>query len=289
MKNITSTQPKKWRETIDPFEIKFKKLKIIEILGYPYAANDVFYLKALFENKEINCFLKYARHIEANIKNEIQNINLLNLNNIPEIIEFDDDYLYIVTKELSGNRLSTIVGDNKDLKSLSYMKAYGQMLALLHQIEGNFNNAPQRRFHELPKKEYFREIDLNTVYNWLIKNKPTHVNKCFIHGDFHYANVLWENHHISGILDFELSGIGNKEFDIAWAIILRPEQKFLKTVEECKEFIAGYRLINPCDINLVKYYQALIYSRFYKLGDNDYQEYILNWYQENLLNNKFRC
>ena len=41
--------------------------------------------------------------------------------------------------------------------------------------------------------------------------------------------ILWNNKKISAVLDWELSGIGNKEFDIAWAIINRPSQKFLKT------------------------------------------------------------
>ena len=44
-----------------------------------------------------------------------------------------------------------------------------------------------------------------------------------------YANILWAGHHISGILDFELAGYGNKEFDIAWAVFRRPGQKFLRT------------------------------------------------------------
>jgi len=35
-------QPKKWRETIDPFSIKFKKFKLEKVLGYPHARNDVF-------------------------------------------------------------------------------------------------------------------------------------------------------------------------------------------------------------------------------------------------------
>lgn len=32
----------KWRETIDPFSLKFTNFKLKEILGYPFAGNDVF-------------------------------------------------------------------------------------------------------------------------------------------------------------------------------------------------------------------------------------------------------
>ena len=37
--------PKKWRETIDPFELKFTNFILKEILGYPHAGNDVFLCK----------------------------------------------------------------------------------------------------------------------------------------------------------------------------------------------------------------------------------------------------
>jgi len=275
-------QPKKWRDTIDPYSIRFKYIEIIKILGYPHAANDVFYLKARYKEKDIYCFLKSARHIDANIKNEICVLNTLKFDYLPKVIEYGDDFSYIITEAVEGERLSKIVGENKGLESLSFIKEYGETLATLHMQKSDFDSAPHRSYHQIPDRQYFGEIDLLVVYDWLISNQPHNTNRCFIHGDFHYANILWKNGHINGILDFELAGIGNKEFDIAWAIILRPEQKFMKTKEEYKEFIKGYRLKNNCDEGLVKYYMAQIYAKFYRLGDERYKEYILQWYRENI-------
>ena len=44
-------QPKKWREGVNPFEINFKDFKLIKVLGYPHARNDVFYCKGEFDGK----------------------------------------------------------------------------------------------------------------------------------------------------------------------------------------------------------------------------------------------
>ena len=49
----------------------------------------------------------------------------------------------------------------------------------------------------------------------------------FIHGDFHYGNILWLDNCVNGVIDWEYSGVGFKEQDIAWALILRPGQKFM--------------------------------------------------------------
>ena len=102
---------------------------------------------------------------------------------------------------------------------------------------------------------------------------------CFCHGDFHYANILWAEHHISGILDFELAGYGNREFDIAWALFRRPGQKFLLTERELQEFVRGYRQFGVCDLETVKTYMAQCYVHFLTFCGNDaeYSEYVRRW------------
>lgn len=150
------------------------------------------------------------------------------------------------------------------------------MLARLHAQKGNFPDVKDRRFFHIPDQQWFQEQDLMFVYNYLTSNQPATVSKCFCHGDFHYANLLWQDKHISAILDFELSGWGNKEFDIAWALILRPGQRFLNTEKEISLFIDGYLSVGSCNWDYVKYYMVLIYSYFYRIGRTDaaYQPYI---------------
>ena len=96
--------------------------------------------------------------------------------------------------------------------------------------------------------------------------------------------MLWQNGEISAILDFELAGIGIKEFDIAWALILRPGQKFLTTQAEFDAFLNGYAQIGNYEINKVLYYMAQIYCYFYFFNENNetYTNYIKNWLDKNI-------
>lgn len=269
--------PKKWRETIDPFKLKYNNFTLKEILGYPHAGNDVFYVKGIYKNKEIYAFIKINRQKGADVKNEIEVLNKINLENTPQIIDYDEEKTFRVSIALNGERLSTILGDNSNLESLQYLEKYGRKLGEIHLIDDNFENVKDRRFFHVPPMSYFEDnnLDLN-IYDYLNKNKPEKINYCFCHGDFHYANILWENKNISGVLDFELSGKGNKEFDIAWAIIIRQGQKFLKTEEEVEKFFEGYNSVNFCNYNYVKYYMILIYVWFYEFSNIEHKKIILS-------------
>ena len=70
-------QPDKWKETVDPYTIQFNNFKLLKVLGYPHARNDVFYCKGIYEGEEIFCFVKYASKPESNIKNEVDTIKKL--------------------------------------------------------------------------------------------------------------------------------------------------------------------------------------------------------------------
>ena len=222
-----------------------------------------------------------ARQKGADIKNEIETIKILQdvlgWDALPEVLDFDEKKeQFVVTLAKQGERLSMIVGDNADNASMDYMYEYGQTLAKLHQSEGRFHEVKDRIFFHIPEVSYFEAYGLEFVYEYLTSHQPTEISKCFCHGDFHYANLLWEHKHISAILDFELSGIGNKEFDIAWALVRRPRQKFLNTKEELMLFMEGYSSVGNCNWERVRYYMVLGYSYFYKIGRDmpEYQSYI---------------
>lgn len=269
--------PEKWRETVDPFSLPYKNFKLIEVLGYPHAGNDVFHASGICNGQAVEVYIKVARQVGADLENEVQVISQINLELAPKIIDYDFDTTpFVVLLAKNGERLSTILGDNENKASLEYLFEYGQTLAKIHSINGDFTSVKDRKFFHLPSKSFFEENDLVFVYNYLSENKPNLENKCFCHGDFHYANVLWENKHISAILDFELAGLGNKEFDIAWAIIRRPGQSFMVDSEEVQLFLNGYASISTCNIDYVKYYMVLTYSYFYQIGikNEEYTSYV---------------
>ncbi|MBQ7874695.1 MAG: aminoglycoside phosphotransferase family protein [Oscillospiraceae bacterium] len=271
--------PEKWRETCDPFSLDYKNFKPLEILGYPHAGNDVFRMSGLFEGREITAFVKAARQKGADIENEVAVLANLDFPCVPKVIDFGfGEKSFSVTEELPGERLSMIVGENAGLASLSYMEEYGETLAKLHSLEINADTVAERRFFSVPSFELLEKLGLSYLGDFF-SDAPKNPAKCFCHGDFHYANILWKDHRISGILDFELSGIGNRDFDIAWAIILRPGQKFLKTEEERRAFLSGYSKYGEYDPAAVRFYMAQIYPYFLEFSQNDeeYCDYVKGW------------
>lgn len=271
--------PDKWRDTIDPFTLPYKDFKPIEILGYPHAGNDVFYVKGVINRKEIFAFVKAARQNGADIANEVFILSQLNLNTTPTVVDYCLDGIpYVVTEELIGERLSTIVGDNNTMESISYLEEYGAALAKLHQMPIKSSPVKDRKYFHKPSKELLESLNLKELEDCFTL-RSNDENQCFCHGDFHYANILWNNHHISGILDFELAGLGNKEFDIAWALFRRPGQKFLLTDIEMQEFLKGYRKYGDCREETIKTYMAQCYVYFLDRckEDIEYCAYVRDW------------
>lgn len=266
--------PSKWRETENPFDLPYQNFTLTKILGYPHAGNDVFHAVGIFREKEIEVFIKVARQKGADIKNEITVIRSINSPLLPKIIDCDPgESHFVVTLAKKGERLSSILNENPDESAYSYLYEYGQTLARFHSLQGDFPKVKDRKFFHIPPESYFQSTPFPFVFEYLNQQRPAQTNFCFCHGDFHYANILWENRKISAVLDFELSGIGNREFDIAWAVIRRPGQNFFKTEQELDLFLKGYFSVSSCNPEYVRYYMVLIYSYFYQIGSDlpDYQ------------------
>jgi len=83
-------------------------------------------------------------------------------------------------------------------------------------------------FSKCPTPHLFQKHGLEKAEAYLLANPPKEASECFVHGDCHCASVLWEGGSVSAALDYEISGTGMREFDLAWALVLRPGQKFLK-------------------------------------------------------------
>ena len=282
-------EPKKWRDlVINPFELKSKNFEVIKVLGFPHAKNDVFYVKGLYREKECLAYIKCARTSDVDFLKEAKLLQNYNIPNKPKLIDFDKCGKYIITKAARGKRLSKLLVENETLDVLVCMEKFGKKLAQIHKLDIMNFEVDDRKFFHIPSMEYCDKYGLNKYREYLITNAPKQITTCFCHGDMHYANVLWYKGEISAILDYELSGLGNKEFDIAWSVARRPSQKFMKTDAEFDAFINGYKSENDCNINSVKYYMALIYLHFYKIGfeDKEYIDFIREWLEKNCKNFK---
>lgn len=274
----TFTHPAKWRDTIDPFSLAYHDFQPTQILGYPAARNDVFHLKGMYKGQEVTAYLKAARVKDANIENEVAILRQLHLPFIPRVLDTGENPSFSVTEELPGLRLSVLVGNNEDMASLAYMEAYGEALAHLHQLTPAAGPMPLRRFHQPPPYELLDKLQLTHLKEFFAA-APERGDTVFCHGDFHYANLLWKDHRLSAILDFELSGYGDRNVDIAWAIFRRHSQTFMKTDEETHRFLAGYAKHSSFDPQAVIYYMAQFYVYFMNFAEDDteYLDFARAW------------
>ena len=261
--------PQKWRETIDPFALPMTRFSLQEVLGYPHAGNDVFHVRGLHEGREVTAYLKAARHQEANLGRESLLLRTLEIPYLPRLLDWDEQGTWNVTEELPGQRLSVILAERAENASLQYLPAYGEMLAWIHRTKGEFPDAPRRRFMDVPDDDFCYRWQLTEVQAWLKAHPRTDGERVFTHGDCHYANLLWEKGTISAVLDWELAGMGDREFDIAWAMLRRPGQRFMVRAEEYEAFLAGYRRLGVYDVQRLRYYLACAMMRFAAIGADD--------------------
>lgn len=280
----TTVHPEKWRDTIDLFALRYKRFKPLRILCYPHARNDVFHVLGDYGGEKITAYIKVARREDAAIENEVDALRNLKGDIFPKVLDYDEDnFTFLVTKELEGQRLSTVVADNENLQSRSFMEEYGEALSKIHSLKNFTKPQADRVYRHAPEPTLLKQLDLSHLEDFF-NEKPKSQTTVFCHGDFHYANILWKDDKIGGVLDFELCGLGNRDFDIAWSIFLRPGQKFLKTDAERKAFLKGYSKYNDYDEYAVKYYTAACYVRFLKNKekDSEYYRFVINWLNENV-------
>ncbi len=272
----------KWRESlIDVNSIDFNNIELKKIISYPPAGNDVFECVGKFNNKPLNFILKSERGKFADFSNEIKILPMVAKKfPVPKILESGriNELTYIVLSKIDGEKLSDIFKEHPNIDKERYLFTYGQTLAEIHKLKINWTSAKIRDINTYPNAtaEVYKDLDEweSNLIEFLKKKKPKEMNlNTFIHGDFHYGNILWDDYKITGILDWEYSGMGFKEQDIAWALILRPGQQFMDNIYDVKAFLKGYESVNNYDHK--KLYWCLINGmlHFYlmnKSGDSGY-------------------
>ncbi len=249
----------KWRDSLtDINDVQFKNIEFEKIISYPHAGNDVFECIGKYKDKNINFIFKSERGKFADFSNEIEVLKAIHKKfPVPAVIESGkiNEYTYIVLSKIEGEKLSDIFKEDIEADKDKYLYLYGQELAKIHQLDIDWKRAKLRDINDYPNTDYYKELDNweNKIVSYLKNTKPAIDYNTFIHGDFHYGNILWDNYKITGILDWEYAGKGFKEQDIAWALILRPGQKFMDNFENLESFLAGYKSINNYDEDKLKW------------------------------------
>jgi len=271
----------KFRELIiDPCTIQFSNWEYSSILEYYHAGNDVLHCLGK-DNKHY--ILKLSRHKDSNFRNHItisEMLKSLGWTNIQGYTEYGttNGIEYLVLPFYNGFRLSQEEMIYRKDEKL-YCEKFGINIGEIHKLAINTTEVKPRKFHNLNETKD-ELINLETINSYLTDNKPYNTTKCFIHGDHHNANLLWNGLEISCILDWELAGIGNREFDLAWSTLPRPGQSIFQSRIEEDNILNGYSQINTFNYDNYKYYRILLISHFTAFSKNNMK--YLEWAKKEL-------
>ena len=135
--------------------------------------------------------------------------------------------------------------------------------------EGFLERQVDRWLHHLSKFK-FREIPgLDDAAAWLRVHTPKHFRPGIIHGDYQFANVMFEHGgpaHMAAVVDWEMSTIGDPLLDLAWVVMgwVDPgeEQRSIQYfdyagMQSRAELIERYGSATGLAVELIDYYVVL--------------------------------
>ena len=111
-----------------------------------------------------------------------------------------------------------------------------------------------------------RDPVVDEAYRWVRDREPDPVPACLVHGDYRIGNCLTDGGHISGILDWELSFVGDPRFDLGYMSLeyhagkfTAPGSQLLNAVAEQDWFQERYAALSgrPVDPEVVRTFTVL--------------------------------
>lgn len=252
-------------------KIKFKNIELLKVNKYYFSKSETIEASAIYQNKKVPVIIKVQRFNKNDITKEINILTKLNETNlpfkVPKIYEVGKikGKNYYVTEKIKGDNLNYIIRKNFYYR-YNYLFEYGKTLALIHNIPlDNILDAKERNINI---------IDDSKINNF--KKEKVVGTTSFVHGDYHFGNVLWQGKKISGIIDFEYAGVGIKEKDIAFALALKPNMLFMDNILDIEAFLNGYKSISNYNPDALTYYYNLyLLDEYSKIKDIKFRNKIL--------------
>jgi aminoglycoside phosphotransferase (APT) family kinase protein len=149
-------------------------------------------------------------------------------------------------------------------------------LATIHRIDGRravLAAAPQTfqqtvdRWHGIYQEmRLVKDPVIEEAYAWVRSREPNLVAPCLVHGDYRIGNCLTDGRRITGILDWELSSVGDPRFDLGYMALdyhagkfTTPGSSLLNAVAEREWFHERYTELTgrPVDPEVVRTFTAL--------------------------------
>ena len=220
-----------------------------------------------------NYILKSGSNLKW-LNNNLSIINVLSNYNIPvaSIIKTIDglDYIvkdntyYFLSKKIKGNHITDIYTDN--YKELAYL--IGQVIGRLHvafrECQEKISCYDNNFYDEITGwiSQTFRDKEITSVPKDILNECILQLGEIYprlprqlIHRDIHLGNMLFEKNELTGYIDFDLSQINARVFDLCYMSLsflidnINDEIKTTKWLEILHNIVEGYSSIIPlvCD------------------------------------------
>jgi aminoglycoside phosphotransferase (APT) family kinase protein len=231
------------------------------------ATNSVWLCDGLSNGRRAKWFLKVADRSTRALNNEFAILQRLSLSSlpVPHVVRFlEGDHQVLLLTAVEGQMLWDLVDPRRpgfDTQSVPpLLRAYGACLGEIHRQPIPWTPELRARFYGLIGEQEVADPRFAVLVDWLSANEPTDRSMCFVHGDYNVANVMVSDGALTGIVDWEFSGIGWKEYEIAWS--LRARTHFLGTMTERREVLEGYATVGSFDEKQLRYCEVLNYLHF---------------------------
>lgn len=129
-----------------------------------------------------------------------------------------------------------------------WLRGLAEAAARIHRVDAGGFRWRYRRYNERDRLEIPRWSKLPNVWRKaieVVQGPAPDYSECFVHRDYHPSNVLWENGHVSGIVDWVNGCRGPAGIDVAW----------------CRHNLANLHDVSVAD-EFLRYYEAAAGSEF---------------------------
>jgi aminoglycoside phosphotransferase (APT) family kinase protein len=197
---------------------------------------------------------------------------------VPKPLYYSEDYMerpFLIMERVLGETYpKRLLNDENYARTRGQWAArLGEILALIHKIPVTEELGFLRKAsvaEQIERNEgIWRATKLNDspvlefAFRWLKRNIPQEHPYCFIHADFRMGNIMFDEHGVKCILDWELAQIGDPMYDISimcmksWRFD-RPENRVGGFGKE-EDFFEAYQRAGgfPIDRERIRYWEIL--------------------------------
>lgn len=229
--------------------------------------NDVFFCTGEFQGRPVSAYIKAAKRPNLNLANERSVLDRLAATDmpVPRVLWYGNAAREVLVVEavpgaIIWDCIDPRRGSFLESTRLAYLRAYGECLGRIHALPIEWPPQKRSRLCGLIGEEAVDDGRFQRLVSWLRAHPTACGEPVFVHGDFNTASVLVRDGAVSGVVDWEFSGRGWREYDIAWA--LRARTAFLNTEAEREAFLEGYRVRSPFYCAALRWCEVLNYLHF---------------------------